>query len=80
MVSCFIAKYKHHDCFNSNIEKTFSYCLDILDGGGFYEGADAVILVATGSQRMLIISDREESQVGKAYSQAEKEHGNFKSK
>ena len=34
-----------------------------------------MILVATGSQKMLIISDREETQVGKAYAQAGKEHG-----
>ena len=80
MVSCFIPKYKHDDCLSSNTENIFPYFLNILDGGGFYERADAVILVATGSQRMLIISDREESQVGKAYSQAEKEHGNFKVK
>ena len=34
-----------------------------------------MILVATGSQKMLIISDKEESHIGKAYTQAEKEHG-----
>ena len=41
----------------------------------FYEGAGALILVAMASQRMLLISNKEESQVGKAYLHAKKENG-----
>ena len=36
----------------------------------FYNNADRVILVATGSQRLLLISDTEESQIGAAYKRA----------
>ena len=47
-------------------------CMNLSE---FYEGADALILVAMASQRMLLISNKEESQVGKAYLQAKEENG-----
>ena len=37
---------------------------------GFYEGADAVMLVATSCQSQLIISDSVDSQLGSAYKAA----------
>ena len=39
----------------------------------FYDNADMAILVATGSQRLLLISKMEESQLGAAYEKAIKE-------
>ena len=41
----------------------------------FYSNADRVILVATGSQRLLLISDVEEAQLNGAYRKAKVEKG-----
>ena len=43
---------------------------------GFFNGAPMVVLVTSSSQRLLLISDKEECQVGDAYRKAIAERGN----
>ena len=47
--------------------------IQLLVDKHFYDKADMAILVATGSQRLLLISKIEESQLGAAYEEAKNE-------